>query len=86
QKEIYDYLQHKRTLTDLLRDRPMETSLWTGLVYNFLTCGLIDVKEPEATRGTALDFMPEAKAEVATLAQTLLRPESGILTWEAMLY
>ncbi len=86
QKEIYDYLSHKRTLTDLLRDKPMETSLWTGLIFNFLSCGLIDVRQAEGAKGNALDFLGEAKNEVQTLAQTLVRPESGILCYEALLY
>lgn len=86
QKDIYDYLSHKRTLTDLLRDRPMETSLWTALLFNFLSCGLIDVRQPDGVKGSALDFLGDAKNEVQTLAQALIRPESGILCYEALLY
>ena len=87
QKEIYDYLAHKRTLTDLLRDKPMETSLWTALIFNFLSCGLIDVRQADAIKGSALDFLgDDAKNEVQTLGQTLIRPESGILCYEALLY
>ena len=86
QKDIFDYLGHKRTLTELLRDKPMETSLWTALVFNFLSCGLIDVRQPDAVKGSALDFLGETKNEVQTLAATLIRPESGMLCYEALLY
>jgi hypothetical protein len=86
QKDIFDYLSQKRTLTDLLRDKPMETSLWTALIFNFLSCGLIDVKQPDGVQGSALDFLGETKNEVQTLAATLIRPESGMLCYEALLY
>ena len=86
QKDIFDYLAHKRTLTDLLRDKPMETSMWTALIFNFLSCGLIDVRQPDMVKGSALDFLGETKHEVQTLANTLIRPESGILCYEALLY
>jgi hypothetical protein len=86
QKDIFDYLAQKRTLTDLLRDKPMESSLWTALIFNFLSCGLIDVRQPEAVQGSVLDFLGETKNEVQTLAATLVRPESGILCYEALLY
>jgi len=86
QKEIYDYFSHKRTLTDLLRDKPMETSLWTALIFNFLSCGLIDIKQADTLKGSALGFLPETKTEVETLAATLIRPESGLFCYEALLY
>ena len=86
QKDIFDYLAQKRTLTDLLRDKPMETSLWTALIFNFLSCGLIDIRQPEAVQGSALDFLGETKNEVQALAATLIRPESGMLCYEALLY
>ena len=86
QKDIFDYLAQKRTLTDLLRDKPMETSLWTALIFNFLSCGLIDVKQQDHVQGSALDFLGETKNEVQTLADTLIRPESGMLCYEALLY
>jgi hypothetical protein len=86
QKDIYDYLGHKRTLTDLLRDKPMETPLWSALVYNFLSCGLIEVRQPDAVQGSALDFLGEAKGQVQTLHSSFIRPESGIYSPEALLY
>jgi hypothetical protein len=86
QKEIYDYLAHNRTLTDLLRDKPLEYTLWNTLLYNFLSCGLIEVKEPDTVRGTALDFLGEAGEQVQTLAASFIRPETGIYSFEAFLF
>jgi hypothetical protein len=86
QKEIYDYLAHNRTLTDLLRDRPLEYTLWNTLLYNFLSCGLIEVKEPDTVRGTALEFLGEAKEQVETLASSFVRTETGIYSFEAFLF
>ncbi len=86
QKDIYAYLGHKRTLVDLLRDKPMDKSLWTTLLYNFLSCGLIEVKQPESVKDSALDFLGEVKGQVGTLANSFVRPESGIYSYEAFLF
>ena len=86
QKEVYDYLAFNRTLTDLLRDKPLDYALWNTLLYNFLSCGLIEVKEPDTVRGTALEFMGEAKDQVQTLATSFVRPETGIYSYEAFLF
>ena len=56
QRDIYHYLRHKRTFTDLLRDKPMDSSKWTALLFNFLSCGIIEIKQPDSIKGSALDF------------------------------
>ncbi|MBS1989131.1 MAG: DUF4388 domain-containing protein [Cyanobacteria bacterium SZAS LIN-3] len=86
QKEVYESLKHKKTFTDLLRDRPMEQAQWAPLLFNLLYCGLIEIKAPTTTRGGALDFLGEGKQIIQNLAYNFIKPETGLMSWEALLY
>lgn len=86
QRDIYHYLRHKRTFTDLLRDKPMDSSKWTALLFNFLSCGLIEIKQPDAIKGSALDFLGEARAHVQAIHESFIRPETGVYTYPALMY
>lgn len=86
QIEIYRKIGARCTLADLLRDRPMEGSLTTRVLYNFLTCGLIEIKPPAATVRGIFDFLGESKDAVNAIEKSLARSETGILTYEALLY
>lgn len=86
QKQIYEMLKRKHTFTDLLRDKPMEMSQWAPLLFNFLYCGLMDIKEPSVNRGGALDFLGDFKQSVQALRFNFVRPETGLFTPEAVFY
>jgi hypothetical protein len=86
QKEVYETLKHKKTFTDLLRDKPMEQAQWAPLLFNLLYCGLIEIKAPTTARGGALDFLGENKQIIQNLAYNFIRPDTGIMSWEAILY
>jgi GGDEF domain-containing protein len=86
QSEVYKKIGNRCTLADLLRDKPMEPSLWTPILFNFLTCGLIEIKPPEALAKDALDFLGDAKSAVLQIEGTFIRPETGIYTYAALLY
>ena len=86
QHDIYNLLRKKRTFTDLLRDRPMDLNHWAPLLFNFLHCGLLELKEPSIERGNALSFLQEAQEAVQNFKSNFTRPETGILTSEAMYY
>ena len=86
QKNAYDSLKHKKTFTDLLRDNPMDQTQWAPLLFNLLYCGLIEIKPPAATRGGALDFLGEGKQIIQNLAYNFVRPDTGIVSFEALLY
>lgn len=85
QRKIFDYLKHKRTFTDLLRDHPMDSTTWTALLYNFLSCGLIEVRAPETVRAGTLDFLGVASGYAEKLTETFIRPETGIYSYAALL-
>ncbi|MDZ4835890.1 MAG: DUF4388 domain-containing protein [Candidatus Melainabacteria bacterium] len=86
QKQIYEMLKKKRTFTDLLRDRPMDISQWAPLLFNFIYCGILEIREPASARGGALDFLGESKQNVQALKYNFIRPDTGILSWEGLLY
>lgn len=86
QKSMYKLLSRKKTFTDLLRDRPMEMSQWAPLLFNFLYCGILEIKPPSAARNNALDFLGDAKQSVQALRYNFVRPDTGIYSAEALLY
>ncbi|HEY9785390.1 MAG TPA: DUF4388 domain-containing protein [Candidatus Obscuribacterales bacterium] len=85
QFEVYKSIGHKYSLSDLLRDRPMESADWVPLVFNFLTCDLIEIRPPDAVKVGALDFLEEAKIEVDAIYTSMLRPETGVLAYPGFL-
>ncbi len=86
QIEVYKKIGARCTLADLLRDRPMESALWTRILYNFVTCGLLEIKPPDAMARGALDFLGDSKTIVQAVENRLHRPETNIFTYEALLY
>ncbi|MBP7861237.1 DUF4388 domain-containing protein [bacterium] len=86
QKSIYELLKRKRTFTDLLRDQPMESSQWAPLLFNFLYCGIMEIKAPSGSRGGALDFLGDGKQVIQALKYNFIRPDTGIFSLEGILY
>jgi len=86
QCEVYRVIGQRCTFADLLRDRPMESLTWTRILYNFLTCGLIEIKPPEAVSRAVLDFLGDSQAGVQSIITSMMRPETGIYTYHALLY
>lgn len=85
QLEVFKTIGHKYSLNDLLRDRPMESADWIPLVFNFLTCELIDIRPPDAIKVGALDFLGAGKTEVDAILESMVRPETGVLSYSAFL-
>lgn len=85
QIEVYRTIGHKYSLNDLLRDRPMESADWIPLIFNFLTCELIEIKPPDAVKVGALDFLGDGKKEVDALLESMVRQETGVLSYSAFL-
>ncbi|MBZ0185199.1 MAG: DUF4388 domain-containing protein [Candidatus Obscuribacterales bacterium] len=86
QKEMYELLKRKRTFTDLLRDKPMEMAQWAPLLFNFLYCGILEIKSPSHARAGALEFLGQGKQAVHALKYNFMRPDTGIYSAEALLY
>lgn len=85
QIEVYRIIGNKYSLNDLLRDRPMESADWIPLIFNFLTCELIEIKPPDAVKVGALDFLGDGAKEVNSLLEAMVRQETGVLSYSAFL-
>lgn len=85
QLEVFKIIGHKYSLNDLLRDRPMESAEWIPMIFNFLTCELIDIRPPDAVKVGALDFLGDGKTEVDSILESMMRPETGVLSYPAFL-
>lgn len=86
QKDMYELLKRRRSFTDLLRDKPMEMAQWAPLLFNFLYCGILEIKPPTHARAGALDFLGEGKQAIQALKYNFQRPDTGIYSAEALLY
>ena len=85
QLAVFKTIGHKYSLNDLLRDKPMESADWIPIIFNFLTCELIDIKPPDAVKVGALDFLGDGKKEVDKLLESMLREETAVLSYSAFL-
>lgn len=85
QLQVFATIGHKYSLNDLLRDKPMESADWIPIIFNFLTCELIDIKPPDAVKVGALDFLGEGKTEVDALLEAMVRQETGVMSYSAFL-
>ncbi len=85
QLAVFKIIGHKYSLNDLLRDRPMESADWIPIIFNFLTCELIDIRPPDAVKVGALDFLGDGKSEVDGILESLKRTETGVLSYPAFL-
>jgi hypothetical protein len=86
QIKIYQAIGARCTLFDLLRDHPMERSVWVPLIFNFITCGLIEIKPPDLSLVDLFDFLGDEKAALDMVSNSLTRPETGILSYPSFLY
>jgi GGDEF domain-containing protein len=64
----------------------MDSTMWTTVLYNFLSCGLIELKAPDAVQGSPLDFLPEAQGELQAINESFVRAETGLYSYAAFLY
>jgi hypothetical protein len=86
QADVYRKIGRRTKLADLLRDRPMEKITMTRALFNFLSCGLIEIKLPEDAQHINLEFAGESKAAMQAIAQSMVRSDSGIISYPALLY
>jgi GGDEF domain-containing protein len=86
QIKMYRAIGARCTLFDLLRDHPMERSVWVPLIFNLITCGLIEIKPPDLSPVDLFDFLGDEKSALDLVSNSLMRPETGILSYPSFLY
>jgi GGDEF domain-containing protein len=86
QLDLYEVIDNRSTLHDILRKRPMKKTEWVPIMFNLLTCGLVQVTDQQASRSGGLRSMGIDEATLQSVTKHLIRPESGIMTFPAFLY
>ncbi|MBA3859506.1 MAG: hypothetical protein C0507_21590 [Cyanobacteria bacterium PR.3.49] len=88
QLDFYELIDNKNSLFDLLRKRPMNKVGWVPILFNLVSCGLVQVTDqaPQQSRLANLKALGIDEAAIQQVTKNLLRPETGILTYHAFIY
>ncbi len=88
QIEFYDMIDNRNTLSDLLRKRPMQTTQWVPLLFNLVSCGLVQITDqaPAQNRLARLKSIGVDENQFQSVIKTLTRSETGILNYYAFIY
>ncbi|MBX9671730.1 MAG: DUF4388 domain-containing protein [Candidatus Obscuribacterales bacterium] len=88
QIEFYDMIDNRNTLSDLLRKRPMQKNQWVPLLFNLVSCGLVQITDqaPAQNRLARLKSIGVDENQFQSVIKTLTRTETGILNYYAFIY
>lgn len=88
QLDFYELIDNKNSLFDLLRKRPMNKMGWVPILFNLVSCGLIQITDqaPQQSRLANLKALGIDETAIQQVTKNLLRPETGILTYHAFIY
>ena len=86
QLDLYEQIDNRSTLYDILRKRPLKKTEWVPIMFNLLTCGLVQVTDQQVSRSSNLRSIGIDEATLQSVTKHLIRPESGIMTFPAFLY
>lgn len=85
---FYESIDNRNTLWDLLRNRPMTKVEWVPILFNLVSCGLVQITDqaPTQNRMAKLESLGIKKDELQSVLKDLVRPETGILKYPAFIY
>lgn len=88
QIEFYDMVDNRNTLSDLLRKRPMQKTQWVPLLFNLVSCGLVQITDqaPTQNRLARLKSIGVDENQFQSVIKTLTRSETGIFNYYAFIY
>ena len=88
QLDFYEEIDNRNTLFDLLRNHPMNKVDWVPILFNLVSCGLVQVTDqaPQQNRLAGLKSLGIDDAAIQGVVKNLLRPETGIFTYPAFIY
>lgn len=88
QLDFYELIDNRNTLFDLLRKRPMPKVEWVPILFNLVSCGLVQITDqaPAANRIARLKSLGIDDNAVQSVVKTLTRSETGILSYHAFIY
>ncbi len=91
QLDFYELIDNRTSLFGLLRNRPMPKTQWVPILFNLVSCGLVQLTD-QAPANTTQNRLAKLKslgvdeAAVQSVLKNLLRTETGILTYPAFIY
>lgn len=87
QKLIYQLVDNRRTFADILRARPMVKSQWVPIMYNLISCNLLEMSDKPtlAAKQSSLQEIGIDQGLVTAAKNSILRPETGMVTFPMLL-
>jgi GGDEF domain-containing protein len=88
QLDFYEMIDNRNTLFDVLRNRPMHKTQWVPILFNLVSCGLVQITDqaPQQNRLAKLKSLGVDENAVQGVVKTLIRPETSILSYPAFIY
>ena len=88
QMSMYELCDGRLRLQDILQRRPMMKTEWIPLVFNLMSCGLINIVDvsPYATKAAGLAATEFDRGMVTGVVRSLTRADTGMYTFPALLY
>ncbi|MBN8660337.1 MAG: DUF4388 domain-containing protein [Candidatus Melainabacteria bacterium] len=85
QMEFFELIDGRSTFYDILRKKPMKKAEYVPILFNLISCGLVQVTDQQARSGN-LRSLGIDEATLQSVTKHLVRQETGILTYPAFLY
>jgi GGDEF domain-containing protein len=85
QIDFYEMVDNRSTFAEILAKRPMPKTEWVPILFNMLSCGLLQATEQQARSGTTRGLGVD-EGMVHSVTKHLLRQETEILSYPAFLY
>lgn len=88
QLDFYELINNKDTVFDLLRKRPMTKTEWVPILFNLVSCGLVQITDqaPTQNRLANLRSLGIDESAVQGVMKNLIRTETGILSYPSFIY
>lgn len=91
QKQMYQAIDDKITVVELLRRFPFPKRFWVPTLFNLAHCKLVGFadaplsQEPQSANQSSIEPMPVDWSQVRTAEKTLTRLDTGIFSYPALL-
>ena len=88
QLDFYQIIDNRNTLFTLLESHPVSKSVWIPVLFNLVSLGLVQISDqpPQQNRLANLKSLGVDETAVQAIAKSLLKSESGILSFPAFIY
>jgi len=88
QLDFFELIDNRSTFFDLLRKKSLGKNEWVPILFNLVSCGLVQVTDqaPTQNRLAGLKSMGVDENQVLGIQKNLVRPETGILSYPAFIY